>query len=298
MSNSPNFSKICFFERLIRLVGLDGFRKLESVHVAVVGIGGVGSWASEALARSAIGSLTLVDFDKVNPSNINRQLPCLQSTIGQYKTEVMAARLRQINPWANIETLNMVYSPSTAEKFWSLKPNLVLDCIDNITYKCHLLNYAREHKIAVVTSTGAGGKLDPTLIKVCDLSNTKVDPMALRIRKKLRRDYAFPANKSFHIPAVYSEETPVKPLEDNWAQLLDQTCYETDNVKESVEYSLANREDDDVYEDIENYISGKGRHAPPCGTSSFVTGAFGLAAAQQIVKLILAAPLGTHSFVS
>ncbi|MGM9992272.1 MAG: ThiF family adenylyltransferase [Candidatus Bruticola sp.] len=294
MSNNLNISKIHFFERLIRLIGLEGFRKLESVHVAVVGIGGVGSWASEALARSAVGRITLVDFDLINPTNINRQLPCLQSTIGQRKTEVMADRLRQINPWSHIETLNIVYSPSTAEKFWNLRPDLVLDCIDNITYKCHLLNYARAHKIAVVTSTGAGSKLDPTLIKVCDLSNTKVDPMALRIRKKLRRDYAFPANKSFHIPAVYSEELPIKPQEENLEQILGPVYLQANTIEEN---NVVNYEDDDIYEDIENYISGKGRHAPPCGTSSFVTGAFGLAAAQQIVKLILAAPLGASSFV-
>lgn len=287
--------KVCFFERLIRLVGLEGFHKLERVHVAIVGIGGVGSWASEALARSAVGRLTLVDFDTVNPSNINRQLPCLHDTISQSKAEVMAARLSQINPWAHIEALKLVYSPATAEKFWQIKPDLVLDCIDNITYKCHLLNYARQHKIAIVTSTGAGGKIDPTRIKVCDLSHTKVDPMALRIRKKLRRDYAFPSNKSFHIPAVYSEEDPLKPFEANWAALLDNICSEEEVVKDS-STSLAEHEDADIYEDVENFISGQGRHAPPCGTSSFVTGAFGLAAAGEIVKLILQAPLEAKSF--
>lgn len=296
MAQELDPKKVCFFERLIRLVGLEGFHKLENVHVAIVGIGGVGSWASEALARSAVGRLTLVDFDTVNPSNINRQLPCLHSTIGQSKAEVMATRLRQINPWAKIEALKLVYSPTTAEKFWQIKPDLVLDCIDNITYKCHLLNYAREHKIAIVTSTGAGGKMDPTRIKVCDLSNTKVDPMALRIRKKLRRDYAFPSNKSFHIPAVYSEEDPIKPFEADWSSLLDKICSEEEVVK-SASASVAEYEDDDIYEDVENFISGQGRHAPPCGTSSFITGAFGLAAAQQIVKLVLQAPLGAESFL-
>ena len=266
--------KLRFFERLIRLFGLEAYKRLEAAHVAVVGIGGVGSWACEALARSAVGRITLVDFDYVNPSNLNRQLPCLYKTVGRSKAKVMAERLQEINPWAHVEWLNMVYTPTTAPDFWNLNPQFVLDCIDNVTYKCHLLNYAREHAIPIVTSTGAGGRWDPTCIKVCDLSHTKIDPMALRVRKKLRRDYSFPANKSFHIPAVYSEEEPVKPFELE--------LEEAEAVPSEADY-----EDADVYEDVQKFSTGKGRHAPTCGTSSFVTGAFGLVAAQQIVKLII-----------
>ena len=266
--------KLRFFERLIRLFGLEAYKRLEAAHVAVVGIGGVGSWACEALARSAVGRITLVDFDCVNPSNLNRQLPCLYKTVGRSKAKVMAERLQEINPWAHVEWLNMVYTPTTAPDFWNLNPQFVLDCIDNVRYKCHLLNYAREHAIPIVTSTGAGGRWDPTCIKVCDLSHTKIDPMALRVRKKLRRDYSFPANKSFHIPAVYSEEEPVKPFELE--------LEEAEAVPSEADY-----EDADVYEDVQKFSTGKGRHAPTCGTSSFVTGAFGLVAAQQIVKLII-----------
>ncbi|MBQ7529737.1 tRNA threonylcarbamoyladenosine dehydratase [bacterium] len=250
------------FERLIRLVGNEGFAKLQKTHVAVVGIGGVGSWASESLARSGIGRLTLFDFDVVNPTNLNRQLTCLCDTVGRPKAQVMAERLRKINPAAQIEAINEVFCPENAELLWQVSPDIILDCIDNITYKCYLLAQALERSIPIVTSTGAGGRFDPTQIRVSDLNNTRVDPVALQVRKKLRRDYGFTADRSFHIPAVYSEELPQKPY-------------------------LTEDESADTYSTSQTFITGKGRHAPPCGTSSFVTGAFGLVAASQVVKAIL-----------
>lgn len=250
------------FDRLIRLVGPEGLAKLQRAHVAIVGIGGVGSWASESLARSGIGHLTLFDFDVVNPTNLNRQLTCLCDTVGKPKAQVMAERLLKINPEARIEAITEVFCPDNADLLWNLSPDIILDCIDNITYKCYLLAQARKRTIPIITSTGAGGRLDPTQIKVCDLSNTKVDPVALQVRKKLRRDHGFTANRSFHIPAVYSEEIPQKPY-------------------------LTEDESADVFSGSQTFITGKGRHAPPCGTSSFVTGTFGLVAASQVVKAIL-----------
>ena len=275
--------KLIQFERLIRAVGLKGLKKLENTHLAIVGTGGVGSWAAESLVRSAVGSITLIDFDKVNPSNLNRQLPCLAgsktgagSTFGRPKIEVLAERLRTISPWTKTETLNMVYCPQTEHCLWDLKPDIILDCIDNITYKCHLLNAAVQKNIPIVCSTGAGGRTDPTKVRVCDLSNTKIDPVALQVRKKLRRDYRFPSNRSFRIPAVYSEELPFKPFEIPDMQLIKE-----DPEDPVQKVKLTDSENSDTME------IGRGRHAPPCGTLSFATGAFGLTAASLAVRLIL-----------
>lgn len=283
---SPAFLRS--FERLGRLVGREGLEKLQRAKVAIVGLGGVGSWAAEALVRSGVGLLWLVDFDCVQESNLNRQLVALAQNVGQLKCQALAQRLSSISPWTKLQPLTMVYSPATAAQFWALQPPLVLDCIDNITYKCHLLDWAYRHKIAIITSTGAGGRWDPTQVRVCDLSHTKVDPMATQVRKKLRKDYAFPANKSFHIPAVYSPETPAPPRE------LELPAPDLEKLE--TRPGQPHYEDPDVYEEVERYISGAGRHAPSCGTASFVTGAFGLAAAQQIVQLILQAPLGAESY--
>lgn len=287
--------KLCFFERLIRLVGPDGFARLEDSHVIIAGIGGVGSWAAESLARSGVGHLTLADFDKVNPSNLNRQLTCLHDTVGLPKAEVMAQRLRKVNPWAKIDVLKMVYSPETSERFWAVRPDAVLDCIDNITYKCHLLASARKRGIPVVCSTGAGGRLNPSCVKVSDLSHTKVDPVALQVRKKLRRDYGFPANKSFHITAVWSDEAPRKPFELDFSALLadgsvpvSEDALAASMVRERGGSGELSAEDAAWLAETERFMSGKGRHAAPCGTSSFVTGTFGLTAAMQLVKILLA----------
>lgn len=287
--------KLRHFERLIRGTGPAGFKKLENTHLVIVGVGGVGSWAAEALVRSAIGRITLIDFDRVNPSNLNRQLPCLAgcpelgvpSTVGEPKTRIMAERLRSVSPWSRIEALETVYCPQTAERLWDLKPDVVLDCIDNITYKCHLLNSALKREIPIVCSTGAGGRSDPSKIKVCDLSHTRNDPVALQVRKKLRRDYAFPSNRSFRIPAVYSEELPASPFE-----LPERLFKETGEAEDPLtRVSLLSEGSDKAEEDEAGsscLVMGRGRHAPPCGTFSFVTGAFGLIAASLIVRLILA----------
>lgn len=281
--------KLRHFERLIRSTGPAGFKKLENAHLVIVGVGGVGSWAAEALARSAIGRITIIDFDRINPSNLNRQLPCLAgcpelgipSTVGAPKTQIMAERLRSVSPWSRIEALETVYCPQTAERLWSLKPDVVLDCIDNITYKCHLLNSAVKREVPIVCSTGAGGRSDPSKIKICDLSHTRNDPVALQVRKKLRRDYAFPSNRSFRIPAVYSEELPASPFE-----LPERLFKEAGEDLPAKVNLIDSAEEDEAGSPC--LIMGRGRHAPPCGTFSFVTGAFGLIAASLIVRLILA----------
>ena len=209
----PTPTKEYQYERLIRLIGPEQYRRLRRSHVLIMGTGGVGSWTAEALARLDIGRFTLVDFDTVRPSNINRQLIALPRHLGRLKCEVMRERILEINPEAEVKCLPIKYLPDRSEEVWCGQYDAIVDAIDNITAKCHLLNQARQRGIPIVTSTGAAGRLDPGQVRIADLSHTKVDPVALQVRKKLRRDYYFPANKSFHIPAVYSEEIPRHPID-------------------------------------------------------------------------------------
>ena len=201
------------FERVRRLVGEEGMRRLSGSHVLVVGLGGVGSWAAESLARSGVGRLTLVDYDRVCVTNTNRQLAALAGTVGRPKCQVLAERLGQVNPQARVEGLETFYCASTSEALLGERPDFVLDAIDHITAKCHLLATCREQGLRIVTSTGASGRLDPTVVRVADLARTRVDPMALAVRKILRVKYGFPPKKAFAIPAVFSEEDPAMPLE-------------------------------------------------------------------------------------
>lgn len=261
------------FERLIRLIGPEDYAKLQRSHILIMGCGGVGSWATEALARMDIGRFTLVDFDIVRPSNINRQLIATPRQLGRLKCEVMRERILEINPEAKVECIPVKYLPDNSQQIWEhIHPDAIVDAIDNITAKCHLLAEARRRNIPIVTSTGAAGRLNPSLVKITDLSHTKVDPVALQVRKKLRRDYCYPANKSFHIPAVYSEELPIKPIET--AELT----------------SLAGQ-GNAPFVDSDPDEERPRRHAPPYGTSSFVVGTFGLFVAGKITELLLQADI-------
>ncbi len=264
------------FERLARLTGTDGLKKLAKAHVMIIGIGGVGSWAAEALARTGIGHLTLIDFDTVKPSNTNRQLTAFTESVGMPKAEVMAERIKSINPEAEVSALKIAFTPDTAEQIFAIKPDIILDAIDNITYKCRLLAQAQKRSVPIVTSTGAAGRFDPLMVKVTDLSHTKVDPVALQVRKKLRRDYGYPSKRSFHIPAVFSDEIPLPPATETEEGYIMRGCKPPSGTPHGEAAT------DDSY-DEDNTV----RKAPPLGTASFVTGAFGLAAASVITRMIL-----------
>ena len=205
------------FDRIGRLVGDRGMAKLFGSRVAVIGLGGVGSFAAESLARSGVGCLDLVDFDLVCITNSNRQLQAMKGTIGKSKAEVLAERLSMVNPKAQVNAVQFFYNDRTSERI--LKPegqplDFVVDAIDNVTAKCHLLATCRELGIPVVCSTGASGRFDPTCIEVGDLAKTKVDPLARDVRKILRTQYNFPTGKrKFQIPAVFSTEEPAQPQE-------------------------------------------------------------------------------------
>jgi len=259
------------FARLTLLVGEKGTETLQRSHVMVLGLGGVGSWAAEALARCGVGRLSLVDFDRVCSSNTNRQLPALQSTLGRPKCQVMAERLAQVNPRARVEGLERAYSAQTSAELLTGRPDFVLDAIDQITAKCHLLATCRQSGIPVVTSTGAAGRMDPTRIRVADLARTRVDPLALAVRKILRVKYGFPPKKAFGIPAVFSEEEPVIPRAPGDESFQDTAPPPDLEEEERVRV---------IY-----------------GTACFVTGAFGLMAASLVVRGILegkAPPTACH----
>jgi tRNA A37 threonylcarbamoyladenosine dehydratase len=248
------------FQRLTLLVGEKGTETLQNSHVMVLGLGGVGSWAAEALARCGVGRLSLVDFDRVCSSNINRQLPALQSTLGRPKCQVMAERLAQVDPRIRVEGLERAYSSQASAELLNKSPDFVLDAIDQITAKCHLLATCRQRGIPVVTSTGAAGRMDPTRLRVADLARTRVDPLALAVRKILRVKYGFHPKKAFGIPAVFSEEEPVFPCSPG-----DEGSQESALLPE-----LEEERKQVVY-----------------GTACFVTGVFGLMAASLVVRGLL-----------
>ena len=195
------------FIREIALLGEEGFARLARARVAVFGVGGVGSYAAEALARAGIGALDFVDGDAVAPSNVNRQLVALSSTVGQNKAEVMAARAREINPAAAVRAFPCYFDAKTADAFDFSAYDYVADCIDSVEEKVLLLARARAAGARAVSCMGAGNKFDPMAFRVAPLEKTRVCPLARILRKKLRE--AGVAG----VLAVYSEEEPRRPAQ-------------------------------------------------------------------------------------
>ncbi|MFT4021358.1 MAG: tRNA threonylcarbamoyladenosine dehydratase, partial [Acinetobacter sp.] len=192
-----------------KIYGESSFQHYEKSHVMVIGVGGVGSWAVEALARTGIGRLTLIDMDVLAASNINRQLPALTSTLGHEKAAVMAARCREINPRIQIQVIDDFLSPDNVQELLSNTPDVVLDCIDDVKAKLALMLHCRFNKIPLIVSGGAGGKLDPLKIRVADLSKTEQDPMLAKLRAQLRsKGICKKPKEKFGITCVYSIDNP------------------------------------------------------------------------------------------
>jgi molybdopterin/thiamine biosynthesis adenylyltransferase len=191
-----------------QLVGPEAFACITAASVCVVGLGGVGSWAVEALARSGVGSLTLVDLDEVCITNINRQLHALTDTIGLSKAQILADRVRQINPDCMVRVVKKFFPAKTAGEILSDPFTLVLDTIDTAEHKTLLLAECVEREIPAITVGSAGNRLTPQLARVEDLSKTIHDPLLQIVRKKLRQDYAFPRSErtKFDIPCVYAPQ--------------------------------------------------------------------------------------------
>jgi tRNA A37 threonylcarbamoyladenosine dehydratase len=201
------------FGGIARLYGEAALRRLAASHLCVIGIGGVGSWAAEALARSGVGRLTLLDLDHVAESNLNRQIHALEETLGQAKVLAMQARIAGINPDCAVTTIEEFITP---ENVTALLPacDCVVDAIDQVLPKAALIAHCRSKGVPIVTTGAAGGKSDPAQMRVDDLSRTTQDPLAARLRSVLRRDYGFPRDpkKKFDVPCVYSLEPVRRPI--------------------------------------------------------------------------------------
>ncbi len=204
------------FSGVDRLYGQGSVARLAASHVTVVGIGGVGSWAAEALARSGVGRLTLIDADEVCISNTNRQLHALEGSFGRAKVEVMAARLQAINPELQVNAVCRFLTPSSLGALLGQGEDLVLDACDAFRVKLETIVWCRRRKLPLVVVGSAGGRTDPTQIRVRDLSRTEHDAMLSLIRKKLRQDFNFPRGRKryFGVPAVYSLENVQYPQAD------------------------------------------------------------------------------------
>lgn len=197
------------FAGVAKIYGEDYFAHYEQSHVMVIGIGGVGSWAVEALARTGIGEITLVDMDVLAASNINRQLPALSATLGQEKAGVMAERCKQINPRIKVNVIDEFLSADNVAEILASQPDVVLDCIDDVKAKLALMLYCRFNKITLIVSGGAGGKIDPLKIRVADLSKTEQDPMLAKLRSQLRaKGICKKPKEKFGITCIYSIDNP------------------------------------------------------------------------------------------
>lgn len=254
------------FDRMGRLIGDEKMKKLMQSHVMVIGIGGVGSWAAESLARSGVGKITLVDFDEICITNANRQLHALTGLVGKKKVEVMAERLRKINPQANIVAMPVFYNAESSEQVLSEKPDYIIDCIDNLTAKSHLLDTCVKNQIPVFCSVGSAARMDPLSIEVADLAKTHSDPLAHQLRKILRQKHNFPASGNFGIPTVFSAEEVIEPSELGYDDGKGFKC---------------------VCPQGQNDLHSCDKRNVIYGTASFMTGSFGLTLASLVVRSIV-----------
>jgi len=254
------------FDRMGRLVGDSAMEKLFRTHVMVIGLGGVGSWAAESLARSGVGKLSVVDFDEICITNANRQLHALQGLVGKKKAQIMAERLRKINPQATIKEHILFYNEQNSETILAEKPDFIIDAIDNLTAKAHLLATCRKLEIPVITSAGAAARLDPLSVKLADLAETHSDPLAHQMRKILRQRHDFPRDGKFGIPCVFSDETPMMPEELHYDNGEGFKC---------------------VCPQGQNNLHSCDKRNMIWGTASFVTGNFGLVMASWVVRKAL-----------
>ena len=199
-----------------RLYGRDALQVFAGSHVCVVGIGGVGSWAAEALARTGIGAITLIDMDDVCVTNTNRQIHALRDTVGQAKGEVMAERIRLINPECRVNVVDDFVTVDNVAQLLDQNFSYVIDAIDSVRPKAALIAFCRRNKIPLVTTGGAGGQIDPTQIQVADLAKTIQDPLAAKLRERLKSDFGVVKNSKgkLGVDCVFSTEALVYPQAD------------------------------------------------------------------------------------
>ena len=204
------------FGGIKRLYGNQQTQILFESHVCVIGIGGVGSWVAEALARTGVGQITLIDMDDICATNINRQIHALTDTVGDLKIEAMQERIKQINPHCTVNLVDDFISPDNLREYIDASFDYVVDAIDSVKAKSALIAYCKRNKIPIITTGGAGGQTDPTQITVADISKTVQDPLMSKVRSTLRRDYNFSKNpkRKFGVDCVYSTEQLVYPTSD------------------------------------------------------------------------------------
>lgn len=243
-----------------RLYGAQGLQRLHDAHVCVVGIGGVGSWAAEALARSGIGAITLIDMDDICVTNTNRQIHAMNGDIGKLKVEAVAERIRRINPECQVHPLMEFVTESNQRELIHSGFDYVVDCIDSVKSKAALIAHCKRNKIRIVTTGAAGGQTDPTQIQVADLNKTYNDPLAKRVRSILRRDYNFSRNtaRNYSIPCVFSTEQLVYPQPDG--SVCQMKTFDGDSTRLDCSSGF--------------------------GAATMVTGTFGFVAAARVVKRI------------
>jgi len=247
------------FGGIARLYGNAGLGRLRAAHVCVVGIGGVGTWTAEALARSGIGAITLVDLDEVCVTNINRQLHALTETVGRAKVEVMAERIRAINPECRVTVEQKFFNEQTADELLAVKYDFVVDAIDSVSNKILLLAKCRQKNLPVVACGGAGGRRDGTAVRLADLSKVTHDRLLAEVRKKLRKEFNLATDgAAMGVMCVFSAEAPVFQQPDG--SVCENRATEEDGTKLNCNGGL--------------------------GSATFVTGAFGFAAAGWVVKEI------------
>ncbi len=260
------------FGGIARLYGQAALERFGRAHVCVVGIGGVGSWVAEALARSATGHLTLVDLDHVAESNINRQIHALDGTLGQAKVAAMAERIAQINPCCVVTCIEEFAEPDNLDVLFPPgRFDYVIDAIDSVKAKVALIVHCRQHNISLLTIGGAGGQIDPTRVQVKDLAHTEHEPLLARVRKRLRTQHGFPRNikMKFGIDAVFSDE----PL-----------IYPTDSEAEACAVDPMQAEEEGI----------TGLNCAGFGSTVAVTAVFGFVAAGHVLKRLAEHPSPPH----
>lgn len=196
------------FAGIRRLYGSDALARFHAAHLCVVGLGGVGSWAAEALARSGVGQITLIDLDMVAESNVNRQVHALGDEFGKAKTDAMAERILAINPVCRVNRIEDFVTPDNLEQVFAGRIDYVIDAIDQVRTKAAMIAWCKRHGLPLISAGGAGGQIDPTRIEVADLARTVQDPLLAKVRSLLRKDYGFTrdSRRAFGIPAVFSSE--------------------------------------------------------------------------------------------
>lgn len=250
------------FGGLGRLYGEAAMTRLREAHVCVIGIGGVGTWAAEALGRSGIGNITLIDMDDVCVTNTNRQLPAMEGEIGKSKVSVMAARLRKINPECRVEEVHDFFTKGTADTLLSTQYDYIIDAIDDPSQKALMVVMCQERGIPLVMVGGAGGRWDPTRIQVADLTKAFNDGLLRRVRKTLRRVHNYSRdNSEWGVASVFSSERAVFPTAEGG---LCRTGRQSSNLTLDCNSGF--------------------------GTASFVTGVYGFAAASLVVRTIADPP--------